>query len=89
MPEIILPTDMNEQEEQEGEQINYTPTEEDEMTFFFIYHMHLQPSEFADWSLDKKRWYMARFMHQKNAEREMINQARLMQSMQGIDLTKG
>ena len=91
MPQIIPPSEMDEnKEEAQQEQefkITYEATEYDEEEFLLMYSMHLQPSEIKAWPDDKRQWVIARYMHQEQQKREYLNQMRLMQQMQGIDLT--
>lgn len=77
MSSIILP------EEEQEEKLEYTPTEDDEKNFFLIYHLHIQPSELNSMTPVFKEYLIQRFMMQKQAEREMMEQQRLMHSLGG------
>jgi hypothetical protein len=79
MTNIILPNENNDQnEESQVEEINYNATEDDEEKFFLIYHMNIQPSEAEKISPDYRKWLIARFVAQKNMEREAMERHRLM-----------
>ena len=90
MSEIIITgkDDNQEQENQaEMEELKYQATEEDEECFFLMYSMHFQPSEVANLNPDYRKWLIARFVAQKNMEREMYQRHQLRQAL-GPDLTK-
>jgi hypothetical protein len=79
MTNIILPNENDDQnEESQVEEINYNATEDDEEKFFLIYHMNIQPSETEKISPDYRKWLIARFVAQKNMEREAMERHRLM-----------
>lgn len=67
---IILPEESNEEV--------YQATEEDEEKFFLIYNMNIQPSEVEKLASDYRKWLIARFIHQKKMEREIMERQRLM-----------
>lgn len=73
---IILP-DNTEQGPQE-EELKYKPTELDEKNFFLMYHLHWTPSEVANLDPDYREWIIARFIGQKEMEREVMERHRLM-----------
>ncbi len=75
MSNIILP-----QEEEQPEKIalEYEATERDEEVFFLMYHMNFQPSEANALEENYRKWLIARFVAQKNGEREYVQQQRLM-----------
>jgi hypothetical protein len=80
MTNIILPEDNQGEnnDESQVEEINYNATEEDEEKFFLIYHMNIQPSEADKVLPDYRKWLIARFVAQKNMEREAMERHRLM-----------
>lgn len=78
MSEILI---AGAEEEEKGEELAYEATEEDEEKFFLVYHMHLQPSEADNMSQERRRWFIARFVAQKNMEREAIQQQRIAQQI--------
>lgn len=82
MSKIIVPEAEEKQEDRQVE-VNYDPTEYDEEEFILMYHLHLQPSEIMEWSEDKRRWVLGRFVMQKQAEREMMEQMRLRSQIGG------
>lgn len=73
MSEIIIPTP-----QEEEENINYQPTEKDEEKFLLMYHMNVQPSEVDAMSDDYRKWIIARFLMQKNMEKEVMERHRIM-----------
>lgn len=75
--EIILPNE-DEKDTEEGEELKYKATEEDEERFFLMYHLNMQPSETEALSPDYRKWIIARFMGQKAMEKEMMERHRLM-----------
>jgi len=81
MSEIILPFSEEEKSEQKELQVNYEATQDDEEKFFLMYHMSFQPSEVNALDPEYRRWLMARFMMQKNMEREAMVQQRMMQQL--------
>lgn len=80
MSEIIL-AGGDEQEGQHEEELKYQGTEVDEEKFFLMYHLHFQPSEVDALDPDRRKWLVARFVAQKNLEREMMQQARIAQQI--------
>jgi hypothetical protein len=62
-------------------EINYPATERDEECFFLMYHMGMAPSEAYALKDDHRRWLMARFIGQKQMEREMVERNRLAQAV--------
>lgn len=83
MSELVLAT--NDDSEEQELVITYKPTEKDEEKFYLMYFMHLQPSEIDAMTDEYRQWLIARFTMQKNMEKEMMQQARLAQS---LDLSK-
>lgn len=84
MSEIIVTgQDVEEKVEQpEGNQeLKYQFTEVDEERFFLMYHMNIQPSEVESLHEDYRRALIARFLHQKKAEQEMMQRQQLMQQL--------
>lgn len=77
MPELIL-TETQEEEQNKVQELSYQGTEEDEERFFLMYHMNFQPSEVEALKPDYRKWLIARFMAQKNLEREAMERHRLM-----------
>jgi hypothetical protein len=75
---IILPEDDNQKSENQSEELNYNATEDDEEKFFLMYHMNFQPSEVDKLSNDYRKWIIARFVAQKNLEREAMERHRIM-----------
>lgn len=90
MSEIIVTgVDKEElQQQEQQEELKYQATEEDEERFFLMYHMSFQPSEVDNLSPDYRKWLIARFMAQKNLEREAMERHRLMHAI-GPDLKGG
>lgn len=41
--------------------------------FFFIYHLHLPPSELDRYTPEEKEWLIKRFKEQKEKEDEALN----------------
>lgn len=76
MTNIIVPED--EIAESQEEELTYPATEEDEERFFLMYHLNFQPSEVERIKPDYRKWLIARFVAQKNMEREMVTQQRMM-----------
>jgi hypothetical protein len=74
---IILP-DEDRNEEEENVEINYEATEKDEQCFFLMYHMNFQPSEAEKLDPEHRKWLIARFVAQKNMEREAMERNRLL-----------
>jgi hypothetical protein len=81
MSEILLPEGNEAQEEFRVEKLDYKSTEEDEERFFLMYHMNFQPSEVEKLKPEYRKWLIARFIAQKNMEREMVERHRLMQQL--------
>lgn len=85
MTNIVLP----EQEDDEQQvKITYKPTEKDEECFFLMYHLNIQPSEAYGLEDDHRQWLVARFMAQKNMEKEAFQRHQLMNQL-GPDLKGG
>jgi hypothetical protein len=85
---ILLPESVEEKtEETQAEEnvkdveINYDATEKDEECFFLMYHMGMAPSEAYSLKDDHRRWVMARFIGQKQMEKEMFERNRLAQAV--------
>ena len=84
MSKILIAGEENKENEENEEQelkINFEPTEEDEESFFLIYHLHMAPSEAAALNKDYRKWLIARFIMQKQAEREMVERHHLLQQI--------
>lgn len=86
---IVLPEgmgdDSKDQSEEKSIEINYEATEQDEENFFLMYHMSFQPSEVEKLDAEYRKWLIARFMAQKNMEREAMERNRFaMQEHQRI-----
>jgi hypothetical protein len=85
MSEILLPENAVEEKDGEGQQtfvgVDYKATEEDEERFFLMYHMNFQPSEAEGLNVNYRKWLIARFVAQKNMEREMVERHRIMQQI--------
>jgi hypothetical protein len=80
-PRLIIAGGENETSDEHQHELTYQATEEDEEKFFLIYHMHVQPSEADALPQDRRQWLIARFVAQKNMEREMMQQARIAQQV--------
>lgn len=86
---IIIPgtendQDQNEQPQEEGqeeEELKYKATDSDEEEFFLMYNMHMAPSEIQRLDPDYRKWLIARFIGQKQMEREMFERQRLMHAI--------
>ena len=79
---IIVPeTEEQKNQEPEVEEINYNATEEDEEKFFLMYHMNMQPSETDRLHPDRRKWIISRFMHQRQMEKEVMDQMRIRQQI--------
>lgn len=74
---IILP-ESDDSESEKGEALKYNATEDDEEKFFLMYHMDFQPSEVEKLNQDYRKWLIARFVAQKNMEREAMERHALM-----------
>lgn len=87
MPELYVPEDTEKDVEQKeiDLQVTYEATENDEKNFFLMYHMSIAPSEvgFDIKDEEKRDWLLARFMMQKQIEREQMIQQRM---LSGLDL---
>lgn len=79
MSEIIIPKS----EKEEEQELNYASTEDDEEKFFLMYHLSFQPSEVENLSADYRKWLIARFIAQKNLEREAMERHRIMSTIGG------
>lgn len=94
MAEIILPDNLQEEENEETleSSINYNPTEYDEQEFFLMYHLKMSPTEVKavnDSNPEKLKWIIGRFMVQKQMEqRAMQEHQRAAAIMHGIDPSK-
>lgn len=75
---IILPESDDQKDNNQSEELNYNATEDDEEKFFLMYHMNFQPSEVDKLSNDYRKWIIARFVAQKNLEREAMERHRIM-----------
>ncbi len=82
MSEIVLPESEENQPEEEKE-LNYKATEADEQKFFLMYHLNWSPSEVDALSEDRREWLIARFVGQKNMEKEAMAQMRIQQQIGG------
>lgn len=81
MTNIILPEDENKEVAQQEEAVAYNSTEEDEERFFLMYHMNIQPSEVERLKPEYRKWLIARFIGQKQMEREAVERQRLMHQL--------
>lgn len=79
---LFLP-ETNDDDDDDKIVVNYEATKEDEEKFFLMYNMHLQPSEvdFDATDADKRTWLLARFITQKEMEKEMMAQHRIAQNL--------
>lgn len=76
---IVLPDSVEENNNSDEDatlEINYDATEKDEENFFLMYHMNFQPSEVEKLDPEYRKWIIARFMAQKNMEREAMERNR-------------
>jgi hypothetical protein len=71
MSDIVLPNE-GDQKEEEGEELKYEYTMKDEEEFFLMYNLGWPPSEVRTLDDDYRKWLIARYMHQKQAEKEMM-----------------
>ena len=86
MSEIILPDSTNtEEQKQEQEELKYQATEKDEECFVLIYHLNMAPSEAYGLGEDHRKWILARFVMQKQMEREMMERQKLMHRIGGVE----
>jgi hypothetical protein len=83
---IVLPEENEPSEDNSEMNINYDATEEDEEKFFLMYHMNLQVSEVDNMDPERRKWIIARFVAQRNMEREVAERHRLMSQI-GPSLT--
>lgn len=83
MNQIVLP-----EENEDQVKITYKATEKDEECFFLMYHMNVQPSEAYALTDEHRQWLVARFIAQKNMEKEAIQRHQLMAQL-GPDLKGG
>lgn len=85
MPEesnLVLPFNKNEEPAEDAPiEINYTATEADEEKFLLMYHMKLGVADVDSLDDDRRRWILARFMGQKQMEREAYEQHAMMQAL--------
>jgi hypothetical protein len=47
-----------------------------EEEFFFMYHLHMPPSETLMMPVNERKWYVHRFIQQKEKENEAMEKAR-------------
>lgn len=47
-----------------------------EEQFFLMYHLHMQPSEIDALPVYRRKWIISRFIHQKQSEKELMEQLR-------------
>lgn len=81
---LYLPEDTNEEDDDDGKiVVTYQATQEDEEKFFLMYHMNIQPSEcdFDAKDVEKRKWLLARFITQKEMEKEAMAQQRIAQNL--------
>jgi hypothetical protein len=86
---ILLPEGVEDKVEETAQEeknakeveINYQATERDEECFFLMYHMNMAPSEAYALKDDHRRWLMARFIGQKQMEKEMFERNRIAQAV--------
>ena len=76
-PRIIVPETEEIKEETQEEELKYEATEADEEKFFLMYHLNWSPSEVDGLTEDRRKWILARFIGQKQMEREAMQQAQL------------
>lgn len=76
-PRIIVPETAKETQETTEEELKYKATEADEEKFFLMYHLNWSPSEVDSLSEDRRKWILARFVGQKQMEREAMQQMQI------------
>ena len=74
---IILP----DAEEAQEEELKYEATEADEEKFFLMYHLNWPPSEVDALTEERRKWLIARFVGQKQMEREAMQQMRIREQL--------
>jgi len=72
---IIIPK--TEVDEVPEEELQYDATEADEEKFFLMYHLNWPPSELDALTDDRRKWILARFVGQKQMERDAMQQMRI------------
>lgn len=73
-PRIIVPETTKETQEKE---LKYKATEEDEEKFFLMYHLNWSPDDVDGLTEDRRKWILARFIGQKQMERETMQQMQI------------
>ena len=74
MSNIVIP---GQEPSEEVEELKYKATKADEECFFLMYHLNFQPSEVERLSDDYRKWVIARFIGQKQMEKEMMERSNL------------
>jgi hypothetical protein len=59
------------------EELKYQATEADEEQFFLMYHFHWAPSEVQSLPEDYRKWLIARYVGQKNMERQAFEEMQI------------
>lgn len=78
---IVSGTEEEEVKTDAPAKLNYKATEIDEECFFLMYNMKMQPSEAYGLHPERRRWIIARLIHQSQMENEMHEQAALKQHL--------
>lgn len=73
-PRIIVPETEKETQEEE---LKYKATEADEEKFFLMYHLNWSPDDVDGLTEDRRKWILARFIGQKQMERETMQQMQI------------
>lgn len=73
---IIVPKTAEETKDT-TEELKYDATEADEEKFFLMYNLNWPPSEVDSLSEDRRKWILARFVGQKQMEREAMQQMQI------------
>jgi hypothetical protein len=46
-----------------------------EEKFFYLYHLKRNPDEVMQWPINERKWYIERYIHQKQKENEQMEDA--------------
>lgn len=72
---IIVPKTA--EETKDTTELKYNATETDEEKFFLMYNLNWSPSEVDSLSEDRRKWIIARFVGQRQMEREAMQQMQI------------
>ncbi len=83
MSDLLFPEGYNDSSNNQDDEmkLNYDPSEEDEECFFLGLHMHIPPSESYAMNPERRKWFIARFIHQKQMEQTAYEQAMIKQQL--------